>query len=119
MFIREEVWKDDKSNEINEVHEENIEIIFWTKEVFIFSKFIEVNDEHPENIFCIFVTWEVSKLDKSISTIFFKFKNIFLQDVILCSIHFIFIIFSSDSKFTIHNPSPIIFPFKYISSGHL
>ena len=119
MFNREEVLKIDKSNEVKEMHEENIEIIFWTKEVSIFNKFIEVNDEHPENIFCIFVTCEVSKPDRSISDIFFKFKNIFLQDVIFCSIHFIFIIFSSDSKFTIHTPSPIIFPFKYISSGHL
>ena len=44
-------------------------------------KFMEVNEVHPENMFIIFLTFEESKFDKSIFIILVNVENISSQVV--------------------------------------
>ena len=56
----------DKSNDVNDLQPENIELIFVTLLVLKLDKLIDVNDLQKENISYIFITLLVLKLDKLI-----------------------------------------------------
>ena len=60
-----EVSKFDRSNEIKELHLENIDCILVTKEVLKFDKFNDVKFSQLENAYYIFIVEEVSNPFKS------------------------------------------------------
>ena len=69
IYFTRDVLKFDKSNDFNELHPSNIEVILLTSEVSILLKLIISKSSQFINILFIDVTKEVSKLDKSISII--------------------------------------------------
>ena len=87
-------------------------------DVFIFPKSIFFKCLQSLNIDFIVVTYEKSKLDKSISIILLKPKNIFSQEFIL-SLKLKIILFISDSRLQYFLQSFLIRPLTITKSGSL
>ena len=70
MLVTDWVFNPDKSIEIKEIQELNIESIFKTELVLKLLKLTDTKELHPLNIFLSETNPEILKLEKSIDTIF-------------------------------------------------